>query len=455
MDVLIFIIALSVLVLVHEFGHYIAAKLNGVRVDEFGLGLPPRIVGKNKWGTLWSLNWLPIGGFCKMYGEDPSEKGAGTAKDSFLTKKPTQKAIIVVGGVLMNLVLAVVIFAVSYTISGIPVESGRVKILEVAKDSPAEKAGLREGEIILKIGDKDLTKGEDLTQEVGKNKGEMVEIIVGNGRDRSVQNPEDAARSVQSSEDAIRSVQNPEDAARSVQKNLDDAARSVQSSEDAIRSVQNPDDAARSVQKNLDDAARSVQSSEDAIRSVQNPEDAARSVQNLDDTIRSVQVQIREVAPEGQGLMGVVVSSMEVKKIEWYQFYKGIGAGFKEAYFWGETIAKGVWSMVTGLFVGQIPKDVTGPIGMFKATEQIRSQEGLLAVIHFFGIISVNLAIVNILPLPALDGGRILFVIYELLTGKRANEKFETIVNSIGMMILLGLILLITVGDVKNLMLKK
>ncbi len=218
MDVLIFIIALSVLVLVHEFGHYIAAKLNGVRVDEFGLGLPPRIVGKNKWGTLWSLNWLPIGGFCKMYGEDPSEKGAGTAKDSFLTKKPTH---IVVGGVLMNLVLAVVIFAVSYTISGIPVESGRVKILEVAKDSPAEKAGLREGEIILKIGDKDLTKGEDLTQEVGKNKGEMVEIIVGNGRDRSVQNPEDAARSVQSSEDAIRSVQNPEDAARSVQ-NLDD-----------------------------------------------------------------------------------------------------------------------------------------------------------------------------------------------------------------------------------------
>ena len=393
MDVLIFIIALSVLVLVHEFGHYIAAKLNGVRVDEFGLGLPPRIVGKNKWGTLWSLNWLPIGGFCKMYGEDPSEKGAGTAKDSFLTKKPTQKAIIVVGGVLMNLVLAVVIFAVSYTISGIPVESGRVKILEVAKDSPAEKAGLREGEIILKIGDKDLTKGEDLTQEVGKNKGEMVEIIVGNGRDRSVQNPEDAARSVQSSEDAIRSVQNPDD--------------------------------------------------------------AARSVQNPDDTIRSVQVQIREVAPEGQGLMGVVVSSMEVKKIEWYQFYKGIGAGFKEAYFWGETIAKGVWSMVTGLFVGQIPKDVTGPIGMFKATEQIRSQEGLLAVIHFFGIISVNLAIVNILPLPALDGGRILFVIYELLTGKRANEKFETIVNSIGMMILLGLILLITVGDVKNLMLKK
>ena len=74
MDVLIFIIALSVLVLVHEFGHYIAAKLNGVRVDEFGLGLPPRIVGKNKWGTLWSLNWLPIGGFVKCMGKIRAKK---------------------------------------------------------------------------------------------------------------------------------------------------------------------------------------------------------------------------------------------------------------------------------------------------------------------------------------------------------------------------------------------
>lgn len=352
MDILIFVIALSVLVLVHEFGHFIAARLNGVRVDEFGLGLPPRIVGKKKWGTLWSLNWLPIGGFCKMYGEDPSEKGAGGAKDSFLTKKPTQKAIIVAGGVLMNLILAVVIFAVSYTISGIPVESGKVKILEVAQGSPAEKAGLKNDEIILKIGDKDLSKGEELTQEVGKNKGKEIELLV----NREGQ-----------------------------------------------------------------------------------------------DTVLSV--QIRENAPEGQGLMGVVVSSMEVQKIKWYQFYKGIGEGFKEAFFWGKTIAQGVWSMISGLFVGQIPKDVTGPIGMFKATEQIRMQEGLLAVIHFFGIISVNLAIVNILPFPALDGGRILFVFYELLTGKRANERFEAVVNNIGMMILLSLILLITIGDVKNLIL--
>ena len=93
--------------------------------------------------------------------------------------------------------------------------------------------------------------------------------------------------------------------------------------------------------------------------------------------------------------------------------------------------------MISGLFQGQVHKDVAGPLGMYKATSAIRSDQGIWAVIHFFGIISVNLAIVNILPFPALDGGRIIFVLYELIFRKRANEKFEIMVNNIGMVILL------------------
>ena len=177
MDALIFIIALSVLVLVHEFGHFIAAKLTGVKVEEFGLGLPPRLVGKKKWGTVWSLNWLPIGGFCKLYGEDSAEKKAKKSKESFLTKNPWQKMLIVLGGVLMNMVLAVVIFAVSYTVTGIPEESGRVKILEIMAESPAESAGLKEGEVILKINEDELKKGEELTAKVGENKGQEGDFI--------------------------------------------------------------------------------------------------------------------------------------------------------------------------------------------------------------------------------------------------------------------------------------
>ncbi len=104
--------------------------------------------------------------------------------------------------------------------------------------------------------------------------------------------------------------------------------------------------------------------------------------------------------------------------------------------------------MIDGLIKGQVPKDVAGPIGIYQATSSIKQNQGILAVIHFFGIVSVNLAVVNVLPFPALDGGRIVFVIYEMLTKKRANEKFEALVNNIGMAILLTLLLTITVSDV-------
>lgn len=353
MDILIFVLALSILVLVHELGHFFAAKITGVRVDEFGLGLPPRIIGKKRWGTTWSLNWLPIGGFCKLFGEDVSEKGATVNKDSFISKNPWQKMMIVLGGVMMNLVLAVLIFSVVYIILGIPKETERVKIIGVAKGSPAEVAGLKEDDWVKSINGIEIKKGNELTAQVEKNKGKKIELML------------------------------------------------------------------------------------------------EREGQTQD-----LPVQIREIAPEGEGLMGVVISNTEMEKIKWYEFYKGIGAGFKEAYFWGKIIGGGVYKMIVGLLSGQVPKDVSGPIGMYEATSSIRMNQGFLAMVHFFGVVSVNLAIVNILPFPALDGGRIIFVLYELFFKKKANEKFEALVNNLGMMILLGLILLVTIGDVKRIFIK-
>ena len=98
MDIFIFVVALSILVLVHEFGHFFAAKFTGVKVEEFGLGLPPRIWGKKYKGTVWSLNWLPIGGFCKLSGEDPTEIVKKKNKNnSFMGKNPWQKGLIVLG----------------------------------------------------------------------------------------------------------------------------------------------------------------------------------------------------------------------------------------------------------------------------------------------------------------------------------------------------------------------
>jgi len=345
MDLLIFVLALSVLVLVHEWGHFMAARKTGVKVEEFGLGLPPRIFGKKIKGTIYSLNWLPIGGFCRLYGED----GEGKGTDAFNHKKPWQKMLIVLGGVIMNLVLAVVIFSVVYTIVGIPVETDRVSIVGISPNSPAEKAGLKENDVILKINDLAVKKTDALMEEIGKNKGKNVQLLISN-----------------------------------------------------------------------------------------------------DQNIKIIEVQIRENPPEGEGAMGVAISNTEMQKMPWYRVDKGIVAGFKEAYYWGEIIFGGVIKMIGGLLTGNVPKDVSGPIGMYQATSTINKNQGILAVIHFFGIVSVNLAVVNVLPFPALDGGRIIFVLYEMITKKKANQKFEAIVNNIGMLLLLGLILIITLGDIRR-----
>jgi len=347
MDLIFFMLALSVLVLVHEFGHFFAARKTGVKVEEFGLGLPPKIIGKKFGDTIYSINWLMIGGFCRLYGED----GDGKGTDAFNNKKPWQKLLIVLGGVLMNLVLAIVIYSVVYAILGVPKETDKVAIIGISKDSPAEKAGLKEDDVILKVGDKEIKTPSELTAEVANYKGKNVNLEIGGA--------------------------------------------------------------------------------------------------NHDSPVQ-MQIEVRENPPEGEGSIGIAISNIEMVKVPWYRFYEGIGAGFKEAYYWGEIIIKGVGEMVWGLVTGHVPKDVSGPVGMYEATSSIKNNQGLLAVIHFFGIVSVNLAVVNILPFPALDGGRIVFVLYEMIFRKKANQKFEIIVNNVGMLILLGLILLITVGDVRR-----
>jgi regulator of sigma E protease len=355
MDLLIFIIALSVLVLVHEWGHFIAARKTGVRVEEFGLGLPPRIWGKKIGETIYSLNWLPIGGFCRLYGEDPTVTEQGLFKHkskSFEYKKPWQKMLIVLGGVIMNLVLAIVIFGVVYTIVGIPKEVDKVRIVGVSENSPAEQANLKIGDIILKVNDIEVKKADELIKEVEKYKGKKVKLII-NNEELLIYNKE-------------------------------------------------------------------------------------------------IEIEVRENPPEGEGAMGIAISNTEMEAVAWYRVDKGIVIGFKEAFYWGKIIFNGVTSMLVGLISGNVPKDVSGPIGMFQATSSINKDQGILAVIHFFGIVSVNLAVVNVLPFPALDGGRLIFVFYEMITKKRASQKIELLVNNLGMFILLSLIILVTIGDIRR-----
>lgn len=352
LDLVIFFVALSVLVVIHEFGHFFAAKKVGIKVEEFGLGIPPRAIGKKIGETLWSLNWLPIGGFVRMYGEDPNMAESESRKmgdRAFVNKKPWQKFIVVIGGVVMNLVLAVLIFSVVYKITGVPTDTGRVEITGVAPGSPAELVGLKEGQVVFQVGQLKVSKSQELVSEVAKYKGKTVDLLV-----------------------------------------------------------------------------RKTETSEPVW----------------------LKAEVRQNPPAGEGALGIAVSNTKTEQIAWWQIYKGVKAGFAEAYHWAVVILSGLKQMAMDVFEGKKPTDVAGPIGMYQATSAIRQNQGMLALLHFFGIISVNLAVMNILPFPALDGGRMVFVIWEWISGRKANPIWEGRLHQVGMMVLLALIGVVAVSDV-------
>lgn len=351
-SVIAFIIVLSVLVLVHEAGHFLAARKVGIWVEEFGFGLPPRVFGKKIGKTIYSINLLPFGGFVKLHGEDSSEKIK--PKEAFVTKSKKARLFVVTAGVLMNLVLGFLAFSVVYFFAGIPKQTDRVKVVEILSSSPATQAGIKVGDVIKKVDDVEVKDPDSFVNHVDSKKGKLVSILV--ERDQNGQKEEFVVKAVP-----------------------------------------------------------------------------------------------RENPPEGEGPLGVIISSTEVfYPPVWQRPFYGIYYGFKEALFWGKNIVSGLVLMFVNLFHGQVPKDVSGPVGIFAITSQA-AKLGILSLLDFVGILSINLAILNIFPFPALDGGRLIFIALEYILGRKVPEKFEATVHMIGMAFLILLLLVITAFDIKRL----
>ncbi len=352
-QLIVFFLILSVLVLVHEFGHFISARIFGIRVEEFGFGLPPRARKLfTKWGTLFSLNWLPIGGFVKLYGEEYSngdEIVAGEA-ERFYDKSARIRAVVFVAGVIMNFLLGIFLFAMVYSFVGIPVKTERVRVEEVVVDSPADKAGFKVDDVI-----KQFSETNQMVKFVNENAGREIELLV-----------------------------------------------------------------------------------------------AAK-----DGSERTMKVTPRKDPPAGQGALGVVLSNVELTKYPWWQMpFRGAVVGLSEAIAWGKDIASGLGHMVYGLVTGKgVPKDLSGPVGIYQVSGQVIKQ-GFLATLQFMGVLSINLAVLNILPLPALDGGHVFFLLIEKIIGRKRKNKIEGYVNTAGMIFLLSAMALITIRDVGRLIVK-
>ena len=353
MTILIFILTLSILVLVHELGHFLMAKKMGVKVEEFGIGLPPKLFGIKKGETLYSVNLLPIGGFVKLFGEEYSTPLALDKNRTFVNKKPWQKTLIVLGGVLGNFLLGWFIFSYLVT-QGVPVPTNNVIVEKVTKNSPASMAGLKEKDVILKfvppispMSPIPLTSSTSLITLTQKYAGKNVKLLVQRGH------------------------------------------------------------------------------------------------QQL-----TVDLVPRVNPPKGEGPLGIAITSFIEKKYPWYTApYYGLIEAFNITAKISSELGKMLYNLVT--FHKQ-NVDVAGPIGIANLAGQA-VKFGKNAFLEFLALLSLNLAIMNILPFPALDGGRLVFVLYEGITKKRPNKNFEKYTNLIGFIMLLSLAAIITVNDVVKL----
>ena len=351
----IFIIVLGVLVFVHEFGHFIFAKRAGMKVEEFGFGFPPRIWGIKKGETLYSINAVPFGGFVKILGEDGEQRDNPR---SFSSKPIGPRLLVIVAGVTMNFFLAVILLMIT-NFFGLRIgliddktasiaRDKSVQIIEVSKDSPADKAGVK------------------LLDEVAGFKL--------NGTFQAVYNAED--------------VQN------FISENIGQPITIV-------------------INRNIE--------------------------------VLEKEIVPRLNPPAGQGALGV---SLALTGVVSYPWYEAVWRGVYDAVVLTMNTIIGYFVLFkTLLFQGKLIADVSGPVGIATLTGQA-ARIGINYLMQFTAMISINLAVLNIIPFPALDGGRALLIIVEKLKGSPVNKKAEQLINTFGFVFLIALMVYVTTKDI-------
>jgi regulator of sigma E protease len=368
MDILItavaFILIFSVLILVHEWGHFFFARKAGIKVEEFGIGLPPRAkkLFKDKKGTIYSLNWIPFGGYVRLYGEDSSDPKVLKAKNSFASKSILRRTSVIVAGVVMNFVLAWVLITIGFMVGMKPflvtdndlmraqaeglIDVRQVLYIhEVSEDSPLASTGIQAGDLVVEVNSEPVPMAEDLPTILGA--GEMVNLSVLHGE----------------------------------------------------------------------------------------------------------QISSVWVAPTADGKLGFTVSDSPYilyLKDQQYPFYKAPVEAVKEVGRLSYLTLSMLGDVITGLLLKfTVPEGVAGPVGIARMTHHF-TQQGLMALMQFTALLSISLGVINIMPFPALDGGRFLFIIFEIITRKKPSARWEAMIHAIGFALLMLLILVITWNDIMS-----
>ena len=349
MIILLILLILSCIILIHECGHFFAAKYFNVKVEEFGFGFPPRIFGKKKGETVYSFNLLPFGGFVKIFGEDRKEDGdmsqENDMKRSFALQSLGHRAIILLGGIIMNVIFGWVLLSVVLMI-GSP---RHLMITHVAQNSPAEVQGIKEGDIVIEVKRNDVSmydpiEVEDFVRVVRSDAGTPFVITFQRGKE-----------------------------------------------------------------------------------------------------VFSRTIEARSNPPQGEGVLGVGIQDIGFAAEPFFQsIYHGAIRSIEMMWL----IAKGLISFFATVFINpNTLQSVAGPVGIFMMAQHA-GELGIVYLVQLIGMISLNLAVLNLIPFPALDGGRVLFLIIEKIKGSPLSLRGERIANITGFVILLLLMGAVTIGDI-------
>ncbi|MFC1934803.1 RIP metalloprotease [Chloroflexota bacterium] len=340
LTVLSFIGVLLVVVLVHEVGHFVTAKIFKVRVEEFGIGFPPRLFSFKRGEVRYSINALPIGGFVKLAGEeDPNVSG------SLAGKHPGVRTLVLAAGCLMNALLPLLLFTIAFMVPH-DIVSGQVQVSEVADGSPAALAGVEVGDTILKIDGELVHNNVDLHRAIRSELGNEVVLFV----------------------------------------------------------------------------------------------------QHRDGITEEISAMARWRPPAEEGAIGVSISTADTVLVrQSYPFWRAIPMAVTECIDTYILFKNEIISMI----IGSAPADIIGPVGIFVLTGEV-AKAGFSSLLEFTALFSINLAIINLFPLPALDGGRIVFILLEWIRrGSRVvSPKAEGMIHLIGFFLLLGSMMAIIGWDI-------
>lgn len=426
---------LAVLILVHELGHFFAARMCGVKVEEFGIGIPPRLFGWTRNGVLWSINAIPFGGFVRVKGED----GSNVEPDSMNAKPPHQRAFFLAAGAAMNIVFAVLLMFIVLGVKGDLHQN--IYIAEVSGGSPAARAGWQSGDRVVKINGHTVETTTEVASQTNKygdremrvtieRRGQLIDTYV-----TPRKNPPEGQGHVgilmqQENVGIIR--------ADAVAPGGAADAAGIQPGDEFVSVNGRPIDDFFSLKAEF---SRFTGTTVDVIV-------------RRGEALLSTSMAVPNLGPREDVFLALGLPTLrsipQFEQIPWTEI---VPRGFSESYHATRLMLDQIRTIFTDR---EALTQVAGPIGMGQITSELIQESPLpvwFVLAQLSIILSLNLAVLNLLPLPALDGGRLFFVLIEIIRGGRkiAPER-EGLVHFAGLVLLIGLMFVIAFRDVDRIL---